>query len=195
MTRIRPGDRELQERLLQEARLCIEDSIPTSEAVERLVAIAGGNKRAFRPLPDGTDLHTDDGRAVVKLLVLASTTREDRTRVGVRRLSFHRPTPREEALIHMPVADAFDLLAQEEPRLRAAEIETADAAAEARAAGQGEAGVRSAVREVVIRTILHDSCIGRSARDQSGLCATPSAGLVVIEHFNAVAGLSQLDHG
>jgi hypothetical protein len=195
ITRSRPGDRELQERLLHEARRCIEDSIPTSEAVERILAIAGGSKRAFRHLPDGTDLQTDEGRAVVELLVLASTTREDRSRVRVRPLSFHRPTPREEALIDMPIAEAFDILAQEEPRLRTAEIETADAAAEARATGEGESGVRSAVREVVVRTILHDSCIGRSASDQSGLCATPSAGLIVIEHLNAVAGLSPLDRG
>jgi hypothetical protein len=196
VTRIRPGDRELQERIVAEARRCLESSTPTSQAVERLVVLAGDNQLAFG---GGTgrsqrDLaRTDEGRAVLKLLALAFMTRERQTRVGVRPFSFHRRTPEEDALVHMPIAEAFDLLAQEEPRLRVAEAETTDAATKARQAGDGDAGVRAAVGEVVARTVVHDPLVGRSARDQSGLCASRSAVLVVTEHLYAVAGLSPID--
>jgi hypothetical protein len=118
--------------------------------------------------------------------------RENRNRVGVRPFSFRRRSPEESALVQMPVAEAFALLAQEEPRLRDAETETADAAAKARLAGQGESGVRTAVDEVVGRVVLHDSVIGPSS---SGLCATRSALLVVTEQLYSVAGLSPTNLG
>ena len=160
--------------------------MPTSEAVERLVTLGGDNKLAFSGGSRALTRTAED-RAVLKLLATASMVRENRNRVGARPFSFRRRSPEENALVHMPVAEAFALLIQEEPRLRAAETEAAEAATRARLAGQGDSGVRTAVDEVVSRVILHDSVIGPSA---SGLCATRSALLVVTEHLYSVAGLS-----
>jgi hypothetical protein len=193
ITRIRPGDRELQERLVQEARRCVVDSTPTSEAVEHLVALAGNNALAFRGLTGRSqrDLaRTDEGRAILKLLGKASHTRDDRTRVGVRPFSFHRRSPEEDALVGIPVADAFELLAQEKPQLGVAEVEIADAASVARENGLSEADVKASVDEVLSRVLLNDLHVGGSEQQEGGVCATPTAVLVVTEHLYAVAGLN-----
>ena len=113
-------DRELLVRLVKEARRCYEDQVPKSETIALLVELAGDNPRAFRTI-GGKDTRTltrtSEGQAILKVLALAASTMNDRTRVGIPRAMGERRTPAEQDLASMPVDEAFSLLAQEEPAL------------------------------------------------------------------------------
>ena len=194
ITRDRPGDRELREQILEEALRCVRASVPTSQAVGQLVAIAGDNPTAFKGVGGRyRDLtRSEDGQAALRLISAAATTRATRDQ-GVGQFLHHRCSSQEATLGSVPLAEAFGLLATEEPKLRMAEVEVEKAAEEARLSGMDDAGVRSVVDGIVARVTYDEPVIGRSAQDPKGLCSTKTAMLVVVEHLYRVAGINAGD--
>jgi hypothetical protein len=194
ITRDRPGDRDLRKQIFGEALRCVQDSVPTSQAVERLIAIAGDNPTAFKEVGGGDRVLTrsEDGQAAIRLIGAAATTKTTRDE-GAGRFLRHRRSPEESALGSVPVAEAFGPLAAEEPRLRDAEGEVERAAERARLEGKDEAGVRSVVDEIVARVTYYEPVIGQSAVNPKGLCSTKTALFVVVEHLYRVAGITAGD--
>ena len=86
---------------------------------------------------------TPEGQAILRVLGMAASTMNNRTRVGVPRVLGLRRTPEEKRLASMPVEDAFNLLAQQEPALLEAAQEVVRAAETARGHGDGYADVRA----------------------------------------------------
>jgi hypothetical protein len=193
ITRVRPGDRELQGRLLAEARRCYASEVPISEAVPLLVEMAGDNPNAFQGI-GGKDarnlLRTPEGQAILRLIGLADSTRKNQNRVGVQRIVGKRRTPEEEHLASMPIGDAFDLLAERDPQLRENALDVVRAAEASRANGEDYAGVRRAVDEVVIRALR---ITGPPGGKQTGLAASGTANQVVVTRLYELAGVNVID--
>lgn len=159
-----------------------------SEAVARLVEMAGHNPNAFRGI-GGKDakslLRTPEGQQVFRLIGLADSTRRDKDRVGVRQVVGQKRSPEEEHLASMPIEDAFDLLAERDPQLLPAAQDVIRAAEAARKNDEGYAGVRRAVDAVVVSALRRTS--------QSGLATSRSARQVVIGHLYEIAGVNVID--
>jgi hypothetical protein len=122
ITRVRPGDRERQELLVEEARCCYSAKVPLSDAVARLVELAGDNPNAFGGTIAGNGLRgharTPEGQAISGLMSLAESTGRNQARVGVERVVGQRRTPEEAGLASKPVGESFNLLAEQDPRLK-----------------------------------------------------------------------------
>jgi hypothetical protein len=193
ITRLRPGDRELQERLVEEARSCYSSAVPMSEAVARLVELAGDNPNAFQGMggKDARDLvRTADGQAILRLIGLADSTRSSQNRVGVQRMVGQRRTPEEKRLASMPVDDGFNLLAERDPQLGETAQDVVRAAEDARINGEDHSGVRRAVDTVVDRAL---DMTGPSATVHSGLATRKTARQVVTTHLYEIADVNVLD--
>jgi hypothetical protein len=193
ITRVRPGDTELQERLFEEARRCYASEVPISEAVARLVEMAGDNPNAFIAI-GGKDarkiLRTPEGQGIFRLIGLADSTRKNQNRVGVPRLLGHRRTPEERRLASMPVGDAFDLLAERDPQLREDAQDVVRAAETARSNGEDYPGVRRAVDEVVIRALR---ITGPPGINRTGLAGGGTAKQIAMTHLYELAGVNVID--
>ena len=192
IARVRPGDRELQERLLAEARRCYASEVPISHAVPLLVEMAGDNPSAFQGIggKDSRNLRrTPEGQAVLQLIGLADSTRRNQNH-GVQRIVGKSRTPEEEHLASMPVGDAFDLLAERDPQLRGDALDVVRAAEAARDNGEDYAGVRRAVDQVVIRALR---IAGPPDSKQTGLAASRTAKQVVVMHLYEIAGVNVSD--
>jgi hypothetical protein len=192
IVRLRPGDRELQERIVEEARSCYTTAVPMSVAVARLVGLAGDNPNAFQGV-GGSDIRallgTREGHAILRLIGLADLTRRDKNPVVVHRVGQKR-TPEEKNLASMSISDAFDLLAEKDPRLREVAQDVVDAAEAARTNGEDYSSVRHAVDTVVIRAIR---TMGQSATVQSALVSSETARQVVMGHLYKIADVRALD--
>jgi hypothetical protein len=158
ITRIRPGDKELWDRLVDEARHLCETGVPKEQAVERLIEIAGDNPRAFAGIGKSTQAlpRTPEGRAVLRLLHLATFVWTNRRRGGAPSVWGRRPTSEETALAAMPVAQGFSELAQQEPKLFAIANEVIGVAETARSGGQDESSIRTAVLDIMLRISTTD---------------------------------------
>jgi hypothetical protein len=193
IARLRPVDRELQERIVEEARTCYAAAVPMSVAVARLVELAGDNPNAFQGV-GGRGIRdllgTPEGQAVLRLIGLADLTRRDQNPVGVQRVVGQKRTPEEENLASMSISDAFDLLTEQDPRLREIAHDVVDAAETARTNGEDYSSVRHAVDMVVIRAIR---TIGQSATVQSALVSSATARQVVMSHLYRIADIRALD--
>jgi hypothetical protein len=96
ITRVRPGDRELQDRILAEAGRLSASGTQQPEAVSLLLEIAGDNPNAFNVNARGSN-RTPEGQAVLRLVGTASMTRAESYRVGVP-LTVGRHSTEEKAL-------------------------------------------------------------------------------------------------
>jgi hypothetical protein len=195
MTRLSAADRGLQERVVEEARRCCASEVPTSEAVVRLVELAGDNPHAFQGLGGRSTRElgrTPDGQAVVRLIGLAEASRRNRNRVGVRRVVGQSRTPEEVRLASMPVGDGFDLLAEQDPFLHAAARDVVHMAETARRNGEDPSGVRRAVDGLVVRAL---GSAGRTDTVRSGLSASRTAKQVVATHLYELADVDVIDVG
>jgi hypothetical protein len=175
-----------------EARSCYARGVPMSEAIARLVELAGDNPNAFQGGGRGIgDLfRTPEGQAIVRLIGLADLTRRDQNPVSVVRRVGQRRTPEETSLASMPISDAFGVLAEQDPRLTEVALDVVDAAETARANGEDYSSVRHAVDTVVIRSIR---TIGQSTTVQSVLVSSETARQVVISHLYRIADVRALD--
>ena len=82
-SRLRPGDRELGDRIFAEAHRLCESDVPAFEAISSLISIAGDNPNAFKMGRHTQGLHkTPEGRAVLRLVGTAAWVR-DHPDVGV----------------------------------------------------------------------------------------------------------------
>jgi hypothetical protein len=82
----------------------------------------------------------------------------------------------------MPVADGFNLLTQQEPRLLAIADEVTRVAQAARSAGQDESSLRTSILDIMLRITASDRLVGPKASRHSkdaGLVATLTAAQVV----------------
>jgi len=163
-----------------------------SETLSLLIRMAGDNSRAF--IIGGKNIRgftrTVEGRALLRVLILASSTIDHRSRVGLPRVRGQRRTPEEERLAALPVEDGFNLLADEEPALREAAAQAVHVAETGRGRGDGYADVRGAVDQVVVRTLR---LITPIARTRTGLVTTKTASLVVIHHLYEIANVYVTD--
>lgn len=79
ISRMRPGDRELADRIFAEAHRLFESGVPASEAIGALIAIAGDNPNAFMMM--GNNIRglnkTPEGRAILRLVGTASLVRDN----------------------------------------------------------------------------------------------------------------------
>jgi hypothetical protein len=77
ITRMRPGDRELGDRIVAEAHRLFESGAPTSEAISTLIAIAGDNPNSFMAGKKTRGLNkSPEGRAILRLVGTASMVRD-----------------------------------------------------------------------------------------------------------------------
>ena len=77
ISRLRPGDLELGDRIFAEAHRLFESGVPASEAIGTLVAIAGENPNAFMMGKNTRGLNrTLEGRAILRLVATASLVRD-----------------------------------------------------------------------------------------------------------------------
>ena len=200
VTRIRPGDKELWDRLVEEARHLSEAGVPKAQAVEHLIEVAGDNPRAFSGIGGQSTrgLHrTPGGQAVLQLLLAAASEWKRRhggraPRVWGRKRT---PTSEETALAAMPVADGFSVLARQEPRLLAIADEAIRIAESARSAGQDELSIRAVVLDIMLRIVATDPLVGPKARRHSGdadLVTTITATQVVWAYLASIAGVPRL---
>jgi hypothetical protein len=200
VTRIRPGDKELWVRLVEEARHLSESGAPKAQAVRQLIEVAGDNPRAVSGIGGQSTRglsRTPEGRAVQQLLHAAAREWTNRQRRGAPRVWGRRPRPTsaETALAALPVADGFNLLSQQEPRLPAIADEVIRIAHTARSAGQDEPSIRTAVLDIMLRITAADPLVGPKAARHSKdahLVATLTAAQVVWAHLTSVAGVSPL---
>ena len=80
ITRMRPGDSALQDRIFAEAHRLYESGTPLSEAIRRLLEIAGDNPNAFRGFTKKNTQglnRTPEDHAILRLVGTASQERED----------------------------------------------------------------------------------------------------------------------
>jgi len=191
ITRLRAGDTELQDRIWAEAHRLYETKAPLIGAVDRLIEIAGDNPNAFRGF---TSKHTKGlnktpkGRAVMGLVGMASTERDAALRTGVR-LTLGRHSSKEKALAAMPVTDAFDLLANEEPRLLDAEAAARQLAVDHREDDDGGMALRESLSELSTRVVFLDRLVGKKSEKIDSVLATGAAAMVVYEHLAVSAGV------
>jgi hypothetical protein len=192
ITRLSPDDRDLQERLIEEARTCYATKVPMSVAISRLVELAGDNPNAFQGGGRGIRdlLGTAEGQAILRVIGLADSRRRDQNPAGVQRMVGQKRTPEEENLASMSIGDAFDLLAERDPRLREVAHDVVDAAETARTNGEDYPSVRHAVDTVVIRAIR---MMGQSATDQSDLMSSDTAGQVVMSRLYQIADVRAIE--
>ena len=196
ITRIRPGDKELWDRLVEESRRLCETETSKSQAVAYLLEVAGDNPRAFGGIGGKSTRglsRTSEGHAVLRLLGTAAAERELRTRVGVPRIIGRRRSTEEKALAAMPVAEGFSLLAQEEPRLLLIADEALHVAEAGRSAGEDEPVVRASVFDVYTRIVATEPMVGPNASEVGGgLVATSTAAQVVWAYLASITGVSLL---
>ena len=77
ITRLRPGDRQLNDRAFAEAHRLFESGVPASEAISTLIEIAGDNPNAFMTGKNARGLNkTLEGRAIFRLIGTASQVRD-----------------------------------------------------------------------------------------------------------------------
>jgi len=77
ISRLRPGDLELGDRIFAEAHRLYEAEVPASEAIGTLIAIAGDNPNAFMMGKNSRGLNkTPEGRAILRLVGTASLVRD-----------------------------------------------------------------------------------------------------------------------
>lgn len=197
ITRIRPGDKELWDRLVEEAQRLYATGASNAQAVEHLIDIAGDNLRAFDGIggkrTQGLS-RTPEGQGVLRLLGTAAAERNLRTRVGVPKVIGRRRTTEERVLAAMPVAEGFDLLAREEPRLLLIADEALRVAQTGRSAGEDEASVRASICEIAVRMVNTDPIIGpRAPKGDDGLIVTTTAVQVAWAYLASITGVSVLD--
>jgi hypothetical protein len=197
ITRIRPGDKELWDRLVEEASRLCETEAPNPAAVAHLLKIAGDNPRAFGGIGGKSTRGlsgTSEGKAVLRLLGTAAAERKLQTRVGVPRVIGRRRTAEEKLLAAMPVTQGFALLAEEEPRLLLIAVEALQAAEAGRAAGEVESVCRASIFDIYTRITATDPIIGPSASSATtgGLITTSTAVQVVWAHLASITGVSVL---
>ena len=192
VTRLSSEDRELQERLIEEARTCYATEVPMSVAISRLVELAGDNPNAFQGGGRGIRdlLGTQEGRAILRVIGLADLRRRDQNPAGVQRMVGQKRTPEEENLASMSIGDAFDLLAERDPRLREVAHDVVDAAETARTNGEDYSSVRHAVDTVVIRAIR---IMGQSGTDQSALVSSDTTGQIVMSRLYQIADVRAIE--
>jgi hypothetical protein len=183
--------------LVEEVRRLCETETPKPQAVAHLLEMAGDNPRAFdgigRKSTRGLS-RTTEGQAVLRLLGTAAAERELRTRVGVPRVIGRKRTPEEKVLAAMPVAEGFDLLAREEPRLRSVADEALQVAETGRAAGEDESSVRASVGAIQVRIVSTDQIVGPHAnKGGHGLIATSTAVQVTWAYLASITGVSVPD--
>jgi hypothetical protein len=107
ITRLRPGDTELQDQIWAEAHHLYGAKTPLMEAVSSLMEMAGDNPNAFRGWTKKNTKglnRTPEGQAVMGLVGMASTERDASHLTGVR-LTLGRHSPEEKSLASMPIAD------------------------------------------------------------------------------------------
>ena len=197
ITRIRPGDKELWDRLVEEARRLCETDTPRPQAVAHLLDIAGDNPRAFLDIGGKSTRGlsgTSEGKAVLRLLGKAAAEGTLRSRVGVPRVIGRRRTPEEKVLAAMPVTEGFALLAQQEPMLLMVADEALRIARSARADGDDESSIRASIFDIFTRIATTDPIVGRYAsKGAGGLVATDTATHVVWAYLATITGVSRLD--
>jgi hypothetical protein len=105
-----------------------------------------------------------------------------------------RPRPEETALAAMSVADGFNLLAKQEPRLLPIADEVMRVAETGRLAGHDDSSIRTAALDIMLRIVATDPLVGPKASKHSrdaGLVATLTAAQVVWAHLASLAGVSR----
>jgi hypothetical protein len=160
------------------------------EAVSRLIEMAGDNPNAFKGFTTKNTKglnRTPEGRAVMGLVGMAGTERGASHRTGVR-LTLGRHSSEEKALAAMPIADAFDLLAHEEPRLLDAEVAARQLAARHREDNDGCTASREALNQLSTRVFL-DRLVGKKSERIGSVVATGAAAMVVYEQLAVSAGV------
>ena len=188
ITRLRRGDVEVQDQVFTEAQRLYEARTPLADAVNRLIEIAGDNPHALNHIRSPKGFHkTPEGRAVIRLIASAYAQRHAADRLGVP-LPRARHSAEEQSLAAIPIADAFDLLAREEPRLLDADSSARQLAAEHRDDGDGGAALQEALRQLVVRVVWTDQLVGKTSENGSVL-GTQVAAMVVMEHLAASAGV------
>ena len=201
VTRVRPGDEELWDRLVQEARCLHEIGTPLSQAVSILIEIAGDNPRAFGGMGGKSTKglsRTTDGQAVHQMLLAAAGEWANRRRVGVPKVWGRKRTSEEKDLAALPVAEGFRLLAHHEPRLLAVADEAIQIAATGRSAGQNDSSIRTSISNLFVRIVATDPIVGSQAIGQSKLprlVTTAPATQVVWAHLAAIADVTRGDFG
>jgi hypothetical protein len=196
ITRVRPGDQELWDRIVEEASRLCENETPMPTAVDRLIEMAGDNPRAFEGIGGKSTkglTRTAQGQATIRLLGTAAAEWRLRSRVCVTRMIGRKCSSDEKALAAMPLQDAFVVLAQQEPRLTDVAEETLRTAEACRSAGQAESSVRAAVGEIFLRILSIEPIIGPKSPHQSRLVTSPTAVRVVWARMASIAGVSVLD--
>jgi hypothetical protein len=190
ITRLRPGDTELQDQIWAEAHRLYQAKTPLMEAVSSLIEMAGDNPNAFswtKRNIKGLN-RTTDGQAVLGLVGMASTERDASHRTGVR-LTLGRHSSEEKSLASMPIADAFGVLAKNEPRLLDALAAARQLAIDHRGDGDGGVALREALSQLITHVIYVDRFVGNRYENDASVVATEAAARVVYEHLAASAGV------
>jgi hypothetical protein len=201
LTRIRPGDKELWDRLVEEARHLSASGVPKTQAAKDLIEIAGENPRAFGGIGGQSTRglsRSPEGRAALQLLHAAASEWTRRRRGGAPRVwgRRRRLTSEETALAALPADEGFNLLAQQEPRLLAIADEAIRVAESARLDGQDGASTRTAVLDIMLRIVATDPLTGPKASRYSkdaDLVATLTAAQVVWAHLASITGVSRVE--
>lgn len=151
--------------------------------------IAGDNPKAFGLAKGNTKglNRTPEGRAVLRLVVTASARRDHSRRTGVP-LSWGRHSSEEKSLAALSIADAFDLLSKEEPKLLEVEARARQLAVDHREDGDGGAALHEALGQL-FPGFISDRLVGRKKSDQRSILATNVAAMVVVEQLVAAAGV------
>ncbi len=189
-TRVRPGDTALQDQIFAEALRLYETRTPLAEAISRLIEIAGDTPNAFGFTKNNTKglNRTHEGQAILRLVGTASGQRDASHRTGVP-LPWSRNSPREQTLAAMPIADAFNVLSQEEPRLLDADARAHQLAVDHREDGDRGAALQEALGQLVASVISTDRLVGNRSENSGSILATQVAVMVVMEHLAASAGV------
>jgi hypothetical protein len=176
ITRMRPGDAALQRWIFAEAHRLYEAKSPLSQAIRRLLDIAGDNPNAFRGFTGKNTKglnRTSEGRAILNLVGMASAERDHSDRVGVMLPSLRRYSAEEKALAAMPIAESFRLLSNQDPRLLDAEAKARRLADDHSGDSDGGAALRRAIAHLVTEVLAP---LAHKSAERNGLS---SADLVV----------------
>jgi hypothetical protein len=190
ITWLRPGDSALQDQIFAEAHRLYATGTPLSEAIKRLLEMAGDNPNVFRVITKRNTQglnRTAEGQAVLRLIAIASIERDESHRTGVP-LTLGRHSTDEKALAAMPVADAFQLLAKEEPRLLVAEADARRLADNHSHDVDDGAALEEALGRLIVQVVMSDGLVGKKGDNPGSILATQPAVFVVAEHLAISAG-------
>lgn len=184
---MRAGDAALQDRVYFEARHLYDTQTPLSEAIRRLLEIAGENPNAFggshKKATQG--LKVSEAQTVLRLVSTASMERDDARRVGVKLGSLRRYSAEEKALAAMPVAESFRFLSNKDPRLLDAEAKARQLTDDHRGDADGGGSLQKAVDLLLAQVLTVDPAAYKKARSNGSVLASLVAARVIAEYLGS----------